>query len=76
LLRLDPSRTGSDGALYDFLAEYFARSEGPDALEDATVKLLLTRARDLDMDSDLWPVRRWTELVGDAQSVAKGDTER
>jgi GNAT superfamily N-acetyltransferase len=75
LLRLDPSRTGSDGALYDFLAEYFARCEGPDALEDPAVKSLLMRARDVDLDSDLWPVSRWTELVGDAHSVAEGDAE-
>lgn len=62
LLRLDATPDVPGDALAEFLADYYAQSEGSGALADPEVVALLDAARAVDLDA-LWPVDRWADVA-------------
>ena len=62
LLRLDRSSKVPPGLLNTFLTEYFTVCEGTESLDEPEVGALLSRAREVDLQTGMWNVSRWAEL--------------
>ncbi|MEA5155263.1 GNAT family N-acetyltransferase [Raineyella sp.] len=62
LIRLDQQGDPAPDLLTRFVTEYYTECEGPEALDDPTLRTMLAAAGQIDLDRDLLPMTDWERL--------------